>query len=80
MHLWERSAEKKAEKRDADAPQNPTDDVVSQKFPVRHLCNPSENRHKCSDDGNEASDDNGARTVLFIKIVRLFQVFLFEKS
>lgn len=61
-------------------PQNSADDIIGNEFAIRHRPNTCDKRGKSTDDGDEASDDDGLATIFEVKSVSLIQMFLFQET
>lgn len=78
LHIFlnerEGSEEESCAEEEAD-PEDGTDDVVEEEFPIGHQRNARNKRSECADDGNEAGEDDGASAVFFIKRMSFHEVF-----
>ena len=72
--------EKISGKRKKACPQEPPDDVISEKFAVLHLANPRQNRSECPHGGNKACKDDTLWSMFFKKDPRIFKSLPGEPS
>ena len=75
---FERSAYEIAKRSNAKCPDKSTDDIKQQKCTVMHLAYTSNNRCKCTDKWNEASNNDRFSAVFFVEILSFLHVTLLE--